>query len=81
MVTITADQEREWCSVPQAAKRLDVSRGTISKWLALGLLKLHSKTPGGNRRVSVASVAKLKGIMEATSTEEAAECGTEAAGE
>jgi hypothetical protein len=58
-------EEREWLSNGAACKRLDMSPNSVRKLLRLGLLKLHSKTPGGQSRITTASVEKLKAFMEA----------------
>lgn len=47
--------DENYCSTREAAERLDVSLRTVQLWVESGALQAW-KTPGGHRRVSLASV-------------------------
>ena len=52
------DAERDVCSTREAAERLGVSLRTVQLWSESGLIRAW-KTPGGHRRILLASIDEL----------------------
>jgi excisionase family DNA binding protein len=52
------DAERDVCSTREAADRLGVSLRTVQLWSEAGLIRAW-KTPGGHRRILLASIDEL----------------------
>ena len=52
------DAERDVCSTREAAERLGVSLRTVQLWAEAGLIRAW-KTPGGHRRILLASIDEL----------------------
>src|SRR5215207_5911812 len=52
------DAERDVCSTREAAERLGVSLRTVQLWAEAGVIRAW-KTPGGHRRILLASIDEL----------------------